>query len=407
MSLPDKVSLVSRTRQEETTGRVSAAGTRIDVIDAVRGFALMGVVISNVAVVWGSGSGLAPESPADRWVGEVQAYLLTGRFLSLFSLLFGLSFGLYLDKSLARPEFDVPRYLRRLGLLFLLGILNRVLFGLDILMAYAVLGAVMLLFRNASDRALVIAAVMAMGAPTLWELTAGLIGYEPPAPPVSSAERLRLAVDGEYLALLQIRAAMLTGWWRQLLRTDAAYLPLFFAGLLIARRHMRAGKRVQQRQLRKAFLVGLVVTALGFMAQSVLKTQLSLESPWRTHSFGIVWHLTIFAQAATYGAGLGLLWRLLESKRNPLIVLAPAGRMALTNYIAASLVTTVIVVISGSYGRVGVAAASLAGLALWLVQLAASHCWLRRYPLGPLEWVWRRLADGAESIRHGGLRSTS
>jgi uncharacterized protein len=67
--------------------------------------------------------------------------------------------------------------------------------------------------------------------------------------------------------------------------------------------------------------------------------------------------------------------------------------MALTNYLAASILTTVVVLVAGNYGRVSTAIAAGLGLALWVAEVVWSGWWLRAYALGPAEWAWRKLAS--------------
>lgn len=77
-------------------------------------------------------------------------------------------------------------------------------------------------------------------------------------------------------------------------------------------------------------------------------------------------------------------------------LLAPVGRMALTNYLAQTVVAIALFYgvglgIGPRFGMVGVCVATLA---IFPLQLAASAWWLRRYRFGPLEWLWRSLTYG-------------
>lgn len=370
--------------------------SRITLVDVLRGFALSGVVVSNVAVIWGSGSGLIPVSALDLRVGYLQSYLITGKFLALFSLLFGVSFGLYLRQARGQQHSIIPRYLRRLGILLLIGALNRVLFGADILMTYAVLGVVLLLFRNATDRTLIIGAVLAIGLPELWRTLAATIGYQPAPSPLSRAERLQLATEGPYLELVRFRAIMLGRWWNELLR-NASYLSLFLLGLWAARKQLLDRPDLHGLLLRRLWWGGLLLTVLGFAAQAALRPALASGDKWSALTFAIVWPATTFIQAITYGAGIALLWLAGGRMRDVLALLGPAGRMALTNYLSVSIIFTVIVLTTRTYGRVSLTVASLAGLLLWLTQVAWSTWWLRRHDFGPFEWLWRKLAYGPRS----------
>src|SRR5262245_50022359 len=257
---------------------------RVPLVDSLRGFALFGVVVSNVAVVWGSGAALVPASPLDTRIGTLEAYLVTGKFLALFSLLFGLSYGLYFDRVAHETRPTIPRYLRRVTILFVIGALHRTFFGTDILMTYAVLGAVLILFRNTSDRALLVAAIAILGVPEIWRAVAGWIGYQPKSI-VSRAVRLQLATEGPYLELVRVRGLMLTQWWSELLR-NGSYLSLFLLGFWAARKHLLDRPDERRQLLQWLFWGGLALTLLGFAAQAVLRPVLAGGAPWARVMFG-------------------------------------------------------------------------------------------------------------------------
>lgn len=372
---------------------------RLTLVDAIRGFALFGVVVSNVAVVWGVGAARVPGTPLDNTIGYLEAYLITGKFLTLFALLFGASLGLFLRSAAKLREPVIARQLRRLLALLVLGALNRVLLGPDILMNYAVLGAVLLLFRNASDRTLLIAAILSLGIPELWQVAAGWIGYQPSPWPVSRAERLRLAIEGPWIDLVRVRLLRLTDWWNQVLG-NGSYLTPFLLGFWAARRRLFDQPEEQRQFWRRLWWSGIAFTLLGYAAQAALRPVLASGSAWAGVAFGLVWTATTLVQGVSYGAGLVMLWLVGGRVRQALAWLAPAGRMALTNYIAASVIITLVVGFTHSYSSVGLATASLIGAGVWLAEIVWSHSWLARYRLGPMEWLWRTLSGGtAKSVR--------
>jgi uncharacterized protein len=130
---------------------------RIDEVDALRGFALLGILMANVMAVSGLMSirfeGIQVVVPfdgsVDQWVGTVVTGLFLGKFFLLFSFLFGYSFTLQLDAATRAGVSPVPRLLRRCAALFALGAAHVALlwFG-DILTLYALLGLVLVALRN-------------------------------------------------------------------------------------------------------------------------------------------------------------------------------------------------------------------------------------------------------------------
>jgi uncharacterized protein len=71
--------------------------------------------------------------------------------------------------------------------------------------------------------------------------------------------------------------------------------------------------------------------------------------------------------------------------------LAPAGRMALTNYLLQSVVGTLLFYQYGLglWGQVSRAWQFALVIAVFALQLVFSRWWLRRFRFGPVEWLWR------------------
>jgi len=137
---------------------------RLVLLDALRGFALCGVFVSNV-FMWFSGrvfipkdqvtAAMANASFLDKAASTVFMVLIFGKFITIFSALFGLGFAVQLDRAEARGAAIGPVYTRRLLVMFGLGLTHLLLlwYG-DILSTYALLGFLLLLFRGRSDKTL-------------------------------------------------------------------------------------------------------------------------------------------------------------------------------------------------------------------------------------------------------------
>ncbi|HEX8537380.1 MAG TPA: DUF418 domain-containing protein, partial [Cystobacter sp.] len=163
MSPPPSPVLVDEARPIDTS-------ERLVLLDVLRGFALGGVFVSNV-FTWFTGRAFLPraqlETPlaaAPWWdVLAIQgvAALVNGRFITLFSFLFGLGFSVQLLRAEARGASIVPLYTRRLCVLFLIGAVHLlgVWYG-DILTTYAPVGLLLLMFRGRSDKQLLIWAAL-------------------------------------------------------------------------------------------------------------------------------------------------------------------------------------------------------------------------------------------------------
>jgi len=155
------------------------ASERNPVLDMVRGFALMGILIMNMPAFSNSmfaeadGSHLWP-GRADQIAEGLREMLFSGKFNSMFSMLFGIGFTLQFARmQRSDPEHATRIYLRRLLVLAVLGVLHAAVFwGGDVLHVYAVLGIVLLFgLRHASDRTL----VALMGLCLLYPVISGLL----------------------------------------------------------------------------------------------------------------------------------------------------------------------------------------------------------------------------------------
>jgi len=165
------------------------AQERIVTLDILRGIALLGVLIANV-YLWFNGLWfLFPEYGEElmRFSLDSVAFhgitaFVEGKAITTFSFLFGLGFALQMTRAEAKGGHFVPFFSRRMAILFLIGVPHGVLlwYG-DILMAYALIGLLLLLFRNARDRTLLmwaggllVAVPLVLGVLGWWVAAAGL-----------------------------------------------------------------------------------------------------------------------------------------------------------------------------------------------------------------------------------------
>jgi uncharacterized protein len=162
------------TSRRFTMPEQTADNARVVAVDALRGFALFGIVVVHFVEQY-LGAPPPPSRPnfgifsaADSIVLAVDALLFVGKFFPMFSLLFGLSFFIQMDRA-ARKGTDFQwRFVWRVVLLLLLGLVHGLAYRGDILSIYALLGLVLVFFYRASDRTLLVAAVLLfVGLPRL------------------------------------------------------------------------------------------------------------------------------------------------------------------------------------------------------------------------------------------------
>jgi hypothetical protein len=237
----------------EPLGPVSR-GERIATLDVLRGFALFGVLLAYT--FWSLGT--APEetwTPIDRALAWMQETFVDGKFMTLFSFLFGLGFAVFLERASARSADPVPTYVRRLAVLLVIGLVHALtLRDGDILAPYAILGFFLLLFRRASNRVLAIAFVVLAFLPPVATWAIAHAGIRLPKRP-----------DETGLGWFQVRYAYVRYWYA----VNPIYWPynlaLFLAGLWAGRRRIFENLPERTRLFRGVLFAGLLV---GFGAHA-------------------------------------------------------------------------------------------------------------------------------------------
>ncbi|MDP3377186.1 MAG: DUF418 domain-containing protein [Brevundimonas sp.] len=394
---------------------------RITAIDALRGFALLGVFLANLFTSF-SGWFLMDTPQRVALAGEVQDIvsavafigLVDGKFYSLFSLLFGASFAILLDRLARKGARGVAIFRRRMTVLLGFGLAHLVFvwFG-DILTLYALLGFLLVFLRGWSDRRLLVVAIalillvvplkaalraggipLDLGVYSLVTAFANATGTRSMVDPASWPEFIGISRDPSWLSfyLYQFQGAI----WRfgSLLESGRPFkvLALMMLGLIAGRR-LVAGTLLNDRKLLKRVLIfglvfGIPGNALYVFAMATMDGS-SLNG--LLHDTGYA--LGVIPLALAYGAAFLLAW---PRAKVALGVLTPAGRMALTNYVMQSVLGTAIFfgVGLGWIGHLSPVQFVALGLALFAGQILISALWLRLFAQGPLEALWRRLTYG-------------
>lgn len=371
---------------------------RINLLDALRGFALFGVVTANTLVVSGFNPSRYPEqlaAPVDRTVFAAVNVLIDGKFMGLFTLLFGVGFGLQLARASARGVDFVPRYVRRMVALFLIGLLHHALVGGgSLLQAYAILGVVLLLFRNASDRTLLLAACLSLFIPAVARGVVEIIGYQRPR--MANAEHFaRVLAEGPYLERTRLLLLNLPRQWWVLVMFNSAYLALFLLGFYTARRRVLESPAAHLRLLRVVCVTGLATSIMLRLARPALVRALTDTPELLQQVLPVaVGSIAMLGLVLAYGSGFILLWETSPRMRALLSPLEYPGRMALTNFLSVSVLGDIVFFGLGLSGTLRPSVAVGLGMLLWCAQILWSRWWLSRFRFGPAEWLWRVMTYG-------------
>lgn len=384
---------------------------RIEVLDVLRGLAICGILIGNMQ--WFSGYGMMPPALAaqtplyDQVTHFLVHFFIEGKFYSIFSFLFGFGFALQIARAEERGDLKASVFKRRLFWLLIIGLLHAwLLWAGDIVSIYAVMGFLLLLFRKKSNKSLIKWAVILMIIPVLWyalqwalftafvppekaaEITAGFAnGWPDTVATVTNSNYWQIVssfnlqyVIGRYMGLIfNMRLPKI--------------LAMFLLGLYVYRMGVFQNMSANAPFIRKVLIYGLI---LGLGGNAIFAWASGSEGSFPPSFWGLVGVITYAFAVPSLALGIAAVVATLWQNggwQKVLGLLAPVGRMALTNYL---LQTVVCVTIFygygfGYFGKVRALTATLIALAIFAGQIVLSNIWLRYFAYGPMEWIWRQL----------------
>lgn len=385
---------------------------RYTVVDALRGFALAGVLLVNLeyltvyALLPASRQAALPTAAFDTVAVAVTELLVNIKFITLFSLLFGLGFALQIERARARGAGGIARYARRLVVLAAIGAVHGffVWWG-DILLTYAVVGLLMLAFVRLPDRVLVpLGIVSAVALPSLLKPWMHPLLSAMPGQAEVSAASVEAFTSTSWARTLHGNL-MFSGWERvSSLALVSFVLGRFLLGLWAGRRGLLQRPLEHLPLLRRlclwGFSIGVAAWLLSRAGTASHTTLPALHGGARLLVLRLLEGIAALALGIGYAAGFVLLYQRPAWQRR-LRVLAPVGRMALTHYLSQSVFGVMLFYGIGlglgpRWGMPGVLGACAL---IFGMQVLWSHLWLARFRYGPLEWLWRWITYGGPPPR--------
>ena len=419
--MPEQPSIPIAISEPTHVIRPTTPGERIQVIDILRGWAIFGILVVNMLLDF-SGYSAFPErwtAPVDQAVVVSIEFLFRMKFVTLFAALFGLGFFLQMTRAESRGVNFLHLYVRRLFVLLILGVLHALMFPgavFEILHQYALMGFVLLLFRDRSNRTILIAAVVLFLLPFVLQAIVDGIGQAEPAEAQAAQSLSEQLVQAEQestgspspvasVYLEEGFGGIVAFHARQLLRMRSSLVgyvwmlqivSLFLLGLYAGRRGVLEDVTAHLSFIRSVLWWGLVL-GLGLTSASYVPTSSSILAgvPWVGLLGGVAFTFGGPCLALFYASAIMLLVQRTTWKRR-LAPLAAVGRMALTNYLLQTLICTSIFYGYGLgfYGTVGPAAGLALTIVIYAVQVVFSVWWIGRFRFGPAEWLWRTLTYG-------------
>jgi uncharacterized protein len=385
-------------------------------LDAMRGVAVMGILLANIVsfglpeaayfspLAWGGSTG------ANRVAWFLNYLLVEGRMRGLFSFLFGASMLLVIERAEAGGAAPGPVHLSRMFWLFAIGCVHLYLFWWgDILTHYALVGTVAFVFHRMGARML---SLMALAFLSL----ALLLGLGGATALLASAARgtaaQRAVWDGfshgfgvpPASHLTAEIAAMRGGFWQAARwRWETALNPLLLlqilgpetlSAVLLGMAGYRSGfvtGRWSACAYRRVAVAGIGAATLGYGAMGIATMAHNFDLRFVYLGVNVVAVPSRIAGTLGYAALLALV---LRDGSAATVRLAAVGRMAFSNYLGTTLLMDLVFCGwgLGQFARWQRATLYLLVPPVWALMLWWSPRWLRRYSYGPFEWLWRSLA---------------
>ncbi|MBG9718375.1 MULTISPECIES: DUF418 domain-containing protein [Bacillus] len=369
---------------------------RVEFVDAIRGFALFGILLVNITLIQ---FGLfANEKPTyifgklDESANWFIQFFGTQNFISLFSFLFGLSIILLQKSIIAKGKKFFPTYIRRISILLLLGYIHGTfVWEGDILFAYGIVGIFLMMFINRKPKTLLIWAsillALIMFASYQSEPTSNT--FNDVAPYIEKEHKVH--ETGSYMDHINFRLTEnpfdymgINGIFGLVILSIFALIfmsPLFLLGMYVGKKgwlfeidkHIPAVKKIWL--ITGIFSFTIKILTMFVKHPILIMLQDSLTPVTMTFFYGstiiLLFHYKKVARLLTYMANM--------------------GKMSVSNYLAQSIIATTIFYAYGFglYGKIGYFFGILLTIGIYTIQLFVSTYWLQKYRMGPVEYVWR------------------
>lgn len=384
---------------------------RAQSLDVLRGVAVLGILAMNIRLfampqaAYFNPTAYGDFTGVNQWLYWLGNILADQKFMTLFSLMFGVGIALMNDRLMASGRAVIGLLYRRTFWLLLLGLGHAYLiwYG-DILVAYALCGFAVILLRNWRARTQLVVGSLMLIVPSALMVLGGL-SYEYWPPEAVEASLADWAPGAEALAS---EITVYRGHWMGQLPLRISTAVEFQTAIFLMFLFWRAGglmligmacyrwglftAKASRTVYRRLVLLGLLV-AMPLMAWG---QYLNEQANWSyAESFFLYGQLNYWGSIGLALAYLALVMLWCQGLNWPGLRerFAAVGRMAFTNYLAQSLVCTFVFYGHGLglFARLQHWQMGLVVLVIWFSQLLISPLWLKHFRFGPMEWLWRSL----------------
>lgn len=410
----------------EANKSILVSHKRINVIDALRGFSLLGVILIHMMQNFGYLSGNIIEEARypmfDTIIQLLTTHVIAGRFITIFSFLFGLSFFIQMDRASKRGVDFRGRFLWRMLILFVIGIVGTTFAYMDILTLYAFYGIILVLLFPLRNWVLItMTSLILLGLPLM-----SIVGFDNITFNESTAITLNQSSDANVIGSETLNSTTN----EDILITNASFLEsakdnlfvktkeklnfqfrkssigyivfaLFILGFVVGRTGFFEKVNIKRRKnyilLISFFIVSIVTKLLARLVAPENSTDIfllvsqGLKVPITSIIALTLNDLSMLFQSGVLAMGFIVLYQTKVFGKY-LDLLSPYGRMGLTNYEIQNVVGAILFSswgLGSFFGGLGITELFFLGLIIYVIQIIASKQWLKHFLYGPLEWLWR------------------
>lgn len=367
---------------------------RIDLPDILRGIALLGILIANIAIFSGNVN-MEGMNQSSKIIQVFSSLTTDFSFNTIFSFLFGFGFIMFIDNARKKGANVFAVYCRRLFGLFLFGLFHA-FFGWhgDVLMFYAFMGIFLYFFRNVRPRKLVKIAFSIVTILILLIITATIVGpNEFSSSDVSSmSEAIKATIysSGSYAQIFNLNMKSIIDTFLGYCWIGMSLFPMYLLGAAASKSHFFQNLNEYTHLINKMTIKGLAYSIISLAPIGISE----LFHPTQNSSF-IVENCMMLSGFFLSFFYVGIIIKIYNSGKCAYMfdLLRNIGVLSLSNY----LMQTVFLMFFfygfglGMYGQISPFGTILISVGFFCLQLLIAKWWTKRFNYGIAEWCLRSI----------------
>ena len=378
---------------------------RLVVLDVLRGFALIGIAFANVL----SWSGIKfmlisdiqdlGDFSTDVFLYKLLKYFVDTKFYTIFSLLFGVGFSMQISKYKDSPGF-IPLYRRRLALLFIIGAIHATFWSGDILTLYALVGFILILFRDMETKKFLTVGIGLLFVPMITDIIYMFIF----ASNLEALPKIALKVypdmlpgeiisgfqSGEFITTIKTNLHNLVWRWFDFIPSGRPFkiLALFLLGFYMYKINFFNDFATKWKNFIILFVIGMTFTTISInLGGSIAVFSKDLGNVF----YKVLHEIGQFSLGFSY---MVLITLLVKQFPNFFVwfLLKNYGRMSLTSYVGQTVLGIIVfypMIAFGYFATLSLTNVYLITIMILIFQIGFSILWLKYFAFGPIEYLWR------------------